>query len=88
MLGKAWPHWDDEDRHPEEASLFDCMGFAGYIFDAHAEDEGWPELKKAVELSQDGTTGYGLPTSAMAVIDENGKLIPNDNLVEITKGEK
>jgi len=80
MQGRAWPHWEDEDNHPEEASLFDCLAFCDVIFDTHAEEEGWPELKKAVELSGDGAVGYGIPTGEMAVVDEEGKLIPNPAL--------
>jgi len=81
MQGKAWPHWPDEDAHPENAVLFDCLGFADTIFDTHAESEGWPELRKAVELAGDGFVGYGIPSGEMAVIDEQGILIPNPNLV-------
>lgn len=83
MMCRAWPHWDDEDNRPEDASLFDCLGFAGEIFDTHAEDEGWPELKKAVQLEPDGFVGYGIPSGEMAVIDEAGVLVPNPNLVRV-----
>jgi cyanophycinase-like exopeptidase len=81
MLGHAWPHWDDEDRRPDDAVLFGCLGFADAIFDTHAEAEGWPELQKAVALAGDGFVGYGIPSGEMAVIDENGVLIPNERLV-------
>jgi hypothetical protein len=81
MLGRAWPHWDDEDARPEDAALFDCLGFAGPIFDTHAEAEGWPELKKAVELAGDGFVGWGIPSGEMAVLDEQGALVPNPGLV-------
>ena len=83
MMCRAWPHWDDEDHHPEDAELFDCLGFTSEIFDTHAEDEGWPELKKAVTLEPEGFTGYGIPGGEMAVIDENGILVPNKNLVRV-----
>lgn len=83
MMCHAWPHWDDEDNHPEDAVLFDCLGFANEIFDTHAEDDGWPELKKAVELENEGFAGYGIPAGEMAVIDENGALILNQRLVKI-----
>lgn len=82
MMGHAWPHWDDEDHHPEEARLFDCLGFAKEIFDTHAESEGWPELKKAVELECEGFAGYGIPSGEMAVLDESGFLVPNPHLVK------
>jgi peptidase E len=83
MMCRAWPHWDDEDNHPEDASLFDCLGFASEIFDTHAEAEGWPELKKAVELEPEGFAGYGIPSGEMAVIGENGILMQNANLVKV-----
>lgn len=81
MMCRAWPHWNDEDAHPEDARLFDCLGFADTIFDTHAESEDWPELKKAVELEPEGFAGYGIPSGEMAVIDERGALVPNANLV-------
>lgn len=81
MLSRAWPHWDDEDGRPDDAVLFDCLGFAEPIFDTHAEAEGWPELCKAVELSGPGFVGYGIPSGEMAVIDENGLPLPNSALV-------
>lgn len=83
MMCRAWPHWDNEDLHPESASLFDCLGFSSEIFDTHAEDEGWPELKKAVELEPEGFIGYGIPSGDVAVIDENGILVPNKKLVKV-----
>jgi dipeptidase E len=81
MLGRAWPHWDDEDNRPEDASLFGCLGFADAIFDTHAESEGWPELRKAVALAGEGTVGWGIPSGEMAVADADGRLVPNDRLV-------
>jgi len=89
MMGRAWPHWDDEDHHPEDARLFDCLGFALEIFDTHAEADGWPELRKAVELSEEGSAGYGIPSPEMAVIDEQGRLVGNPALVKfVNKGGK
>ncbi|NCB33306.1 MAG: hypothetical protein EOM64_05415 [Erysipelotrichia bacterium] len=81
MLGSGWPHWDDEDHHPEDARLFDCLGFAQQIFDTHAESEGWTELKKAVELMPEGFVGYGIPSGEMAVIDDHGELTDNAGLI-------
>ena len=83
MMCRAWPHWENEDEHPESASLFECLGFSQEIFDTHAEAEGWPELKKAVELEPDGFVGYGIPSGEVAVIDEKGVLVPNRNLVKV-----
>ncbi len=76
MLGIAWPHWDDEDARPEDAVLFDCLGFAPTIFDTHCEWEDWVELKKAVALSPEGFTGYGIPTGGMVVVQPDGSLCP------------
>lgn len=74
MMGKAWPHWDDEDNDFDNAYLFDCIGFVPTIFDTHCEDEGWPELKKAVELSPEGFTGYGIPAGGMVIYTPEGKM--------------
>ena len=76
MLGIAWPHWDDEDNDPENAVLFDCLGFAPTIFDTHCEGEDWIELRKAVELSPEGFTGYGLPTGSSVAVTPDGSLRP------------
>lgn len=74
MMGSAWPHWDDEDNDFDNAWLFDCIGFVPTIFDTHCEDEGWPELKKAVELREEGFTGYGIPAGGMVVYTPEGKM--------------
>ena len=74
MLGKAWPHWDDEDNDFDNARLFDCLGFANAIFDTHAEDEGFIELKKAVELSEKGFVGYGIPSDCALIIHSDGSI--------------
>ena len=76
MLGLAWPHWDDEDNEPEKAILFECLGFAPTVFDTHCEGEDWIELRKAVELSPEGFTGYGIPTGGAVVISPDGSLCP------------
>ncbi len=76
MLGIGWPHWDDEDNEPEEAVLFDCLGFAPTIFDTHCEGEDWVELRKAVSLSPEGFTGYGIPTGGQVVVFPDGSLHP------------
>jgi|SRR5574344_93685 peptidase E len=72
MLGKAWPHWDDEDNDFDNARLFDCLGFVKTIFDTHAEDEGFVELKKAVELSDNGFVGYGIPSDCAIIVHPDG----------------
>ena len=77
MMGKAWPHWDDEDNDFDNAWLFDCIGFVPTVFDTHCEDEGWPELKKAVELSAEGFTGYGIPAGGMVIYTPDGRMESN-----------
>jgi len=76
MLGAAWPHWDDEDAHPEDAVLFDCLGFAPAVFDTHCEWEDWVELRKAVALSPEGYTGYGIPAGGMVIVLPDGTMVP------------
>ncbi len=80
MLGTAWPHWDDEDNHPEDAVLFDCLGFAPTVFDTHCEWEDWIELRMAVSLSPEGYVGYGIPTGGMVVVQPDGTLCPTKPL--------
>ncbi len=77
MLGAACPHWDDEDARPEDAVLFDCLGFAPAVFDTHCEWEDWVELRKAVSLSPEGYTGYGIPAGGMVTVDPDGSLTPS-----------
>ena len=76
MLGIAWPHWDDEDNDPETAILFDCLGFAPAVFDTHCEGEDWVELRKAVDLSPEGYTGYGIPSGGAVRVTPDGALHP------------
>jgi len=76
MLGIAWPHWDDEESDPENAVLFDCLGFAPTIFDTHCEGENWVELRKAVSLSPEGFTGYGIPSGGAVRVSPDGALHP------------
>ena len=80
MMGLAWPHWDDEDNDFDNARLFDCIGFVNTIFDTHCEDEGWPELKKAVELSEEGFIGCGIPAGGLVVFTPDGKMKPAKKL--------
>jgi hypothetical protein len=44
-----------------------------YTFDSHGEDEGWKELKCAVNLLGEGAKGYGLASGGFYVVDEEGK---------------
>ncbi len=76
MLGIAWPHWDDEDNAPDDARLFDCLGFVSAIFDTHCEGEDWVELRKAVSLSPEGFTGFGIPSGGCVLAAPDGSLHP------------
>ncbi len=80
MLGIAWPHWDDEEHDPENATLFPCLGFVSAIFDTHSEDEDWVELRKAVALSPEGFVGYGLPSGSQVIVSPDGALHPTMSL--------
>ena len=71
MMGKNWVRWDVEGDD-STASLFDCLGFVPYTFDAHGEDEDWAELKCALRLMGDGAVGHGLSNGGVYTADENG----------------
>jgi peptidase E len=71
MMGKNWVHWDVEGDD-STASLFDCLGFVPYTFDAHGEDEDWAELKCALRLMGGGAVGHGLSNGGAYTADENG----------------
>jgi cyanophycinase-like exopeptidase len=74
MIGSHWVKW----RIPENddtAELFDCLGLVPEIFDTHAEDEDWVELKAALRLRGEGALGYGLPRGGVISADSRGNLI-------------
>jgi len=73
MMGRHWVHWDIPDDNGT-ASLFDCLGFAPYTFDTHAESEDWVELRTAVRLMGDGSVGYGIRSNTMVVVDRDGRM--------------
>lgn len=74
MLGSHWVRWEDENDD-NTASLFDCLGLVPKIFDTHAEDEDWKELKTALRLMGPGSTGYGIVREGMIRADHLGNLI-------------
>jgi peptidase E len=74
MMGTHWVHWDDPEND-DTASLFNCLGFVPTVFDTHAEDEDWKELKTALRLLGDGARGYGIPTNGMISGDSAGNLV-------------
>ena len=74
MMGAHWVHWDVEGDD-STSSLFDCLGITPALFDVHAEDEDWVELKAALKLMGDGARGYGLPSGCMISADSHGTLV-------------
>lgn len=81
MLGRSWPHWNDEDKDFDNARLFDCLGFSSAIFDTHAEDDGFIELRKAVELSGGEAIGYGIPSDCALVANPDGSIVNVGNMI-------
>ena len=63
MLAKEWVRWQNPDDD-STAELFPCLGFAPIICDTHAEEDDWAELKTALQLREDGTFGYGIPSGS------------------------
>ena len=73
MLGDCWVRWDtpgDDDT----AELFKCLGIIPHIFDTHAEDEDWIELKTALKLMGDDSTGIGIPRGGVIRAGCDGKI--------------
>ncbi len=73
MMGSKWVRWENESDD-STAALFDCLGFIPAIFDTHAEDEDWKELKCALRLQGEGSRGYGIHRGGMAVFSADGRL--------------
>lgn len=73
MMGSHWVHWDNAEDDTT-ASLFDCLGFIPTVFDTHAEDENWKELKTALRLLGPGAKGFGIPSNGMLLADSEGGL--------------
>lgn len=74
MMGTHWVHWDREGDD-STASLFDCLGFIPTVFDTHAEDEDWRELKTALRLLGPGARGFGIPSGGAVLADSGGGLV-------------
>jgi peptidase E len=65
MLAREWVRFPDDDD--TRAEIFPCLGIAPVHVDAHAEDDGWAELRTLLRLcarrgtGRDGAlVGYGL----------------------------
>lgn len=78
MLGAHWVRWSDPDDDGT-SELFDCIGIIPLVFDTHAEDEDWKELKAALKLMGDGARGYGIPIGGMVSADGGGALVNEEN---------
>lgn len=74
MMGTHWVRWsipgDDST-----AELFDCLGIIPDVFDTHAEDEDWVELKTVLRLLGNDSRGRGLPRGCIISADSRGELI-------------
>jgi peptidase E len=73
MLAGEWICWIDPDDD-STAELFPCLGLVSFICDTHAEDDDWEELKAALMLKGDRTTGYGIATDTCIKVYPDGKL--------------
>lgn len=74
MMGAHWVRWENPEDNAT-AELFDCLGFVPTVFDTHAEDEDWIELKTALQLMGPGARGYGIPSNGMISGDSGGRLV-------------
>ena len=73
MLANEWVRWRDPDDD-STAELFPCLNIASVICDTHAEAEGWEELKAALQLKEDGASGYGIPSGSCLKVYPDGRL--------------
>ena len=73
MLADEWIRWSDPDDE-STVELFPCLGIAPLICDTHAEEDGWVELKTALQLKEDGAIGYGIPSGACLKVHPDGTL--------------
>jgi peptidase E len=73
MLAAKWVRWPDSDND-DSAELFNCLGFAPVICDAHDEQAGWEELQAALKLEKEGVKGYGLSAGSGIKVTPDGKV--------------
>jgi peptidase E len=74
MMGTHWVRWE-KPGDDTTAELFNCLAFIPTVFDTHAEDEDWIELKTALRLLGSGSQGFGIPLNGMIRADSQGKLV-------------
>jgi len=88
MMGTHWISVDETDDY-DKAELFDCLKIIPAVFDTHAEDEDWIELKTTLKLLGDGSTGYGIRTGGILSASIDGRLVSvNKELLEIKFTDK
>ena len=73
MLGSHWVRWENP-KDDATSELFDCLGIIPEVFDTHAEDEDWIELKAVLKLLGNGARGYGIPIGGLVSADSRGAL--------------
>jgi peptidase E len=71
MLAGEWVRWPDPDNS-DSAELFPCLNFAPVICDCHDEECDWEELKAALSLKPDGSSGYGLASGTGIRVSPEG----------------
>jgi len=73
MMCREWVLWQDCDDD-STAELYPCLGLVQIICDTHAEGDDWVELKAALQLKEDGSTGYGITSGAYLKAYPDGRL--------------
>lgn len=73
MMCQHWVRFPDDDD--ARAETFACLGIAPLHMDAHAEADGWPELRTLVRLvaaGDAGAVGYGVPSKGCLRVSLDG----------------
>ena len=73
MMCREWVRWKDPDDD-STAELYPCLGLVPIICDTHAEEDDWVELKAALQIEGDGSTGYGITSGAYLKAYPDGRL--------------
>jgi peptidase E len=73
MLAREWVRWRDPEDD-SSAEIFPCLNVAPVICDTHAEGDGWEELKAALNLKENNSRGYGIPSGACLKVYPDGKM--------------
>jgi peptidase E len=86
MMAREWVRWPDPDDD-SSAELFPCLGLAPLIIDTHAEEDNWSELKAALHLKDQLTTGYGIASGSTLKISPGGLLEALGGPVAVYQGD-